>query len=502
MRRAAPAPVAVVVAAVGLALAAPAAAYAQGVALSPGPLTRSHAALDVLARCNNCHVNGTAAVDGARCLGCHDHKDLGARIAAGQGLHVSPLVAGKPCETCHQEHKGRGHDLMGWATIKGGERGLDHDLTGWPLEGKHAVADCSACHQARNQQGLKIYLGADRQCEQCHAKDHRHGERFAAFGRPAPRCGTCHPPTGWTTSAFDHAANTKFPLTGMHSVIACRRCHRGNGPADFEDLSRQARCKECHAHRKVHADDAHPDGKFTTEQCLNCHPVGHVPPPSGGAILRIYHGPSSSFPLVKAHKNVPCEDCHQGRTAKGKTSFEAESRECGARCHVDILHKGTLGARCTACHVSGTWDALAFDHDVDAFPDGIRGYPLLGEDRSHTCDACHGTERRFKGTPRACSAAGCHADDDAHRGQLGDKCERCHAETGDNRFDHNAMSAFRLDGAHLQVRCADCHPSVTFKPRPRTCAGCHPEPAVHRGQHAAACERCHTTRSWAAVRRR
>jgi hypothetical protein len=58
------------------------------------------------------------------------------------------------------------------------------------------------------------------------------------------------------------------------------------------------------------------------------------------------------------------------------------------------------------------------------------------------------------------------------------------------------MSSFRLDGKHLQVRCADCHPSVTFKPRPKTCFGCHPEPAVHKGQYGTGCEQCHTTRTW------
>ncbi len=46
------------------------------------------------------------------------------------------------------------------------------------------------------------------------------------------------------------------------------------------------------------------------------------------------------------------------------------------------------------------------------------------------------------------------------------------------------------------MRCADCHPSVTFKPRPTSCFGCHPEPNVHRGQYGTACEQCHNTRTW------
>jgi len=95
-----------------------------------------------------------------------------------------------------------------------------------------------------------------------------------------------------------------------------------------------------------------------------------------------------------------------------------------------------------------------------------------------------------------CAAEGCHAEDDAHKGRLGKGCEKCHLETGDNLFNHNTQSEFHLDGKHLQVRCTDCHPSVTFKPRPQTCFGCHPEPAVHKGQYGTGCEQCHTTRTW------
>jgi hypothetical protein len=112
---------------------------------------------------------------------------------------------------------------------------------------------------------------------------------------------------------------------------------------------------------------------------------------------------------------------------------------------------------------------------------------------------CH-PKREFKNTPKKCSDAGCHADDDAHKGRLGTECQKCHNESGDVLFNHNTMSKFRIDGKHLQVKCADCHPSVTFKPRPSTCFGCHPEPTVHKGRYGTGCEQCHTTRTWDDVR--
>ncbi|MEP6866236.1 MAG: hypothetical protein ABJE66_36785, partial [Deltaproteobacteria bacterium] len=83
---------------------------------------------------------------------------------------------------------------------------------------------------------------------------------------------------------------------------------------------------------------------------------------------------------------------------------------------------------------------------------------------------------------------------------LGNKCEQCHVETGEVKFNHQTQSAFHLDGKHLEVRCADCHPSITFKPRPTTCYGCHPEPKIHKNQYGTQCEQCHSTASFSDIK--
>lgn len=612
---------------------------------SPGPLSTSHATLDTQDKCNDCHVDGTRETSNAKCLGCHDHSDLAARINAGKGFHSSPLIKGKKCETCHDEHKKRNFDIMGWSNVKGGEANFDHDLAGWPLNGKHATIKCEECHKTRNKQGLRTYLGQDKVCgschkddqphgferrdmmacerchgesvwkpakpegqrqfnhddrkdaampllgshadvscgkchvkakfnlpfpdpdscgnsgchksphdghifnkkdqcewchsptfkkltdykfdhdektkfdlgaahskmncyschpkslgekkpssscetEACHAKDNKHGTRFKQFGDPLPACAVCHPSSSWRPSSFNHDKRTNFSLTFDHAKAACRACHRGKGPADFERLegfkwpvaAKDAKCMGCHKHANVH-DKQHQDN-----ECLKCH----IKPGTNEGMDRTklssqYHGPNSKFPLVKAHRSVACDECHAG----GK--FKNTPMECGARCHEDSLHKGALGAECSRCHSPGTWDALRFNHNEDT------KYKLKGEHKKNSCESCHPT-REFTGTPNKCSAAGCHAADDVHRGRLGDKCEQCHVETGDNTFNHNRMSEFRIDGKHLDVRCADCHPSMTYKPRPKDCFGCHPEPDVHRGQYGTACEGCHTTRSFEDVK--
>ncbi len=411
--------------------------------------------------CLKCHVNGAFPISTA-CIGCH---------AAPK--HRSALFEQRPCEWCH---------APAFKTFKA--FAFDHDdKSQFPLAGAHRVP-CVRCHTT----SLGTTLPPDR-CEGCHANPH--AKRFAKI---AGGCESCHAAVKWSVvTQFDHARVTKFALRFRHGDLTCRACHRGSGPTDFERLDQQVGCKECHAHTKVHADVDHPDGKFTTQQCTNCHMISEVSPTPRSQMIVVYHGPKSAFPLVKRHKDIPCADCHLERNARGRTVFDRLSIECGT-CHQDTAHDSALGRACSKCHVSGTWDALVFDHQAP-FPDG-RSFVLDGEHLNVGCVGCHTTDTRFAGTPRTCNAVGCHAADDAHRGALGTACDRCHLPSGDNRFTH-AMARFPLDGKHVGLPCDDCHPTLAFKPRPRECGGCHPEPRAHVGTYGTWCKRCHTTASWA-----
>jgi len=628
---------------------------------SPGPLTTEHKDLDDQTRCNDCHVNGSKALSNDKCLACHDHSDLKKRIDAGQGYHSSGAVRGRKCETCHVEHKKRTFDIMGWRTIKGGEKTFDHSLTGWPLRDKHAVLDCSECHKNKNSGGRRTYLGEDRECgschkdddphdfdrrrmmrcerchtevawkppkqrldfdhnnkldaefpqegahadvacgkchpksqfnlkrkragncgntgchvsshqghlfdkkacdwchsplfrslkrfdfnhlartrfslagahgkltcykchtkqlgEQkpdracatCHAKDNPHRQRFTEFGRPAPACETCHPEESWKPTRFNHALRTKFPLQGKHALIDCRKCHRGKEKWEWErfvdSTKHGTRCMGCHEHVNVHNNEftdrpkgakplwkKGPSGQRELVQtCLECHfTPGSVRMTKEGSD-RI-HGPEGRWPLKYEHAKVrtQCEKCHPN------SEFKDTPKQCGVRCHEDSLHQGSLGDQCDKCHEPGIWKATRFDHNSDD-----TDWPLNGLHRKvPACADCH-PSRIYANTPRDCSSVGCHAKDDAHRGKLGEKCGECHLETGENVFNHNLQAAYKLEGAHLQTRCVECHPSITFKPRPVDCFGggaCHPEPDVHKGQYGTVCQTCHSTRSFKDVR--
>jgi hypothetical protein len=418
--------------------------------------------------CTKCHAkarfNLKLEVPGD-CRNCH------------KSSHAGHLFDTKSCDWCHSPRL-RTFDKFQFA----------HDKrTRFDLAGAHGKLGCYDCHSKQLGKSKP-----DRNCEVCHAGDNKHRDRFKAFGEP-PRCATCHPSSSWKPEVFDHNSRTRFMLTGKHGRIECRACHRGDAPHKFERFNpATVGCMGCHEHKTVH------DGVYTDKPksqpvldkegrrirtCLECHNMPGGMSMSRGAVNDV-HGPKGRYPLLRGHAGIPCAKCHVD------DMFANTPTECGVRCHQDSLHRGSLGDKCSNCHRSGQWEAVFFDHSEDT------KWPLRGLHQSvPECEDCH-PARAYAETPTTCSARGCHAKDDAHNGKLGLACEKCHVETGENIFDHNTQAAYKLDGAHLTTRCADCHPTMEFKPQPTNCFGCHPEPEVHEGQYGTLCETCHVTSAW------
>jgi len=425
------------------------------------PLVGSHEDVS----CAKCHPKALFNLKGGNpdfCGNCHNSP------------HDGHLFGKQDCEKCHSPSYGA------LAKFR-----FDHDArTTFALGRAHGGMGCYDCHTKSLGERKPA-----KTCESsgCHAKDNKHGDRFNAFGGTPPACTTCHLSSvaDWKKSAvaFNHDKRTKFELTGRHDEVECRACHRGKAADDWERFdAKTVGCRGCHQHKNVH-----PKEKFTDKECLGCHKgAGRIE--LSAKSVDVYHGPRSRFPLVKAHKYVKCAQCHP------KDQFKDTPLECGVRCHEDSLHRGTLGNECSNCHSPGLWDAVRFDHTDDT------KWPLEGlHAKIADCADCH-PKRQYDGTPTTCSAEGCHAKDDVHKGRLGTTCDKCHKTTGDNVFNHNTMARFTLTGQHLNTRCTDCHPSVTFKPRPSNCFGCHPEPAVHLGQYGTVCESCHTTASFTDIK--
>jgi len=491
---------------VGLVMLAPAAATAQ---ISPGPLSRPHAALEGSTRCASCHEPGRG-VAATKCLACH--RALGSRISAGTGLHARPGY--RDCKICHVEHHGAEHELVWWG--QAGRESFDHGETGHALEGAHARLDCRQCHQARlvrEKESLtaahvdlaRTYLGLGTGCASCHDDPHR--GQFA--GR---ECTSCHDQRAWKPApGFDHAKTT-WPLTGRHTSVACAECHRSPA-APAGDAARAARswtvagrdCASCHS-------DVHRARLGTA--CATCHStVGWQQVQRSG-----FDHSRTAYPLEGRHRAVGCTQCHGARTAR-----RLAHQRC-TDCHRDA-HSGQLAARadrgaCESCHDVNGFTPARFGIDEHQ----KTAYPLTGAHLAVACNSCHtatgtGEPRRAAGTRSASGSGGprlrfsstrcatCHRD--VHQGELdrwvkAGGCESCH--DGESwrlaRFDH-ASTRFALVAGHAQTACGACHKKVEvgtarervgFAGTPLECDRCHGDP--HRGQFqrpgaAVACERCH-----------
>ena len=507
--------------------------------LSPGDLSIPHSSLEGISNCTKCHVLGNKVSDG-KCLGCH--TEIQVRIASGKGYHSSAEVKGKGCYTCHSEHNGResklirfdtgnfNHALTGY-TLYGAHAaaecpdchnpgyiadqklrsrkntwlGLDekclschtdyhqqtlpgscldchgtesfkpalkfnHNNSRFPLIGKHKSVDCLKCHRKETINGkpFQEFRGLSfSNCTSCHKDPHQN-----QFGQ---NCRQCHTEESFLTvsgglSRFDHN-KTDFKLEEKHIKVGCKDCHKGK----TTDPLRHDRCTDCHA-------DYH-SGQFASNgispDCSQCHTVKGF----NYFTYSVSQHNAGPFPLRGSHSATPCFECHK---KKEKWSFREIGTGC-SDCHPD-LHKGFIQAKyypaddCRFCHNENRWSEISFDHSKT-------NYGLTGAHESQKCRACHfrpdhsGTvQQKFSGLPVSCTS--CHADN--HHGQFekngATNCKDCHDTENwkASGFDHD-KAAFRLDGKHVNVPCAECHKphnegSVTYiryKIEDFRCEFCH-----------------------------
>ncbi|HEY5947120.1 MAG TPA: hypothetical protein VIV40_16570 [Kofleriaceae bacterium] len=457
---------------------------------SPGELSKSHAALDSKDSCTTCHDEDTWALSPSKCLGCHDHKDLGSEIAAGKGLHASVKIKGRECKTCHHEHRGRNFDLMGWATF-GSPQQFDHSLTGWKLQGRHSTQDCARCHKQTNQQGLRTYIGMDRTCGNCHAKDTPHG----TMRQRNMDCAHCHSETSWqppkSTLDFNHddKAQAAMALDGAHEDLACVKCH----PKSAFKLTSFAggECSECH-------QSPHDGQLFSTKKCQTCHSASLRTLRQ----VRFDHKKQTGFALLGKHGQVECASCHTKALGKRKPSEDCAS------CHADDNKHGTRFAKqgsCSTCHSPRAWQgAFQFNHEANT------KFELTGKHATATCRACHRgkSPSDFERFDIGKGCMSCHKHEKAHGGKFkSDQCLTCHTQPGIKKQKkdtlevfHGENSKFPLRNGHASVQCQLCHLNDVYQDTPMECGvSCH-EDTLHRGSLGETCSRCHEPGQWTAVR--
>ncbi len=479
----------------------------------------NHTYLGLTSTCSGCHEDEHRGQLGSNCAKCHstnawkpasgfNHATAKFQLSGAHAMVAcakchTPIADAKPyvkytgiafttCTGCHADpHKGsfKGtcqscHGTSSWTRVAQLES-FDHAKTAFPLVGKHASVGCSECH---TRSDFKTPV-AHASCSDCHA-DYHHGQFLARAG--AGDCAACHTQDGFKPSTFglrEHAA-TSYPLEGRHAAVQCDGCHIPKGKDTLFQIA-NTQCSSCH--QDIHR------GQFARapfeNRCEQCHSVAEFRP----AHFTLTRHQQTAFPLTGAHLAVPCVQCHQEQPSGSVTpvKFRFEDRSCTA-CHNDP-HSGQFQQQmatkrangsafgCEACHTTVQWKELrGFDHARTRFP-------LLGAHRTVACGDCH---RRpaletslqhvdFGAAPRQCS--GCHSD--PHGGQFAARrdvteCSSCHNV---NRwqpaaFDHNTRTAFSLQGAHQNVRCAECHMLTRvvagrnvlfYKPTTTKCADCH-----------------------------
>lgn len=364
------------------------------------------------AACSDCHKDPHAGKLGPNCAGCHDeeawNKVTFSKVAhPGVGLgngHASvrcatchdrgnknPPSKGSECVACHQPvHKapfGRGcaqcHSSIQWMGLSRAIGLQAHTRTAYQLTGKHTETPCTGCHRTDLPRNNRYRSLVFERCIDCH-KDNHKGEFVS---QRQGECAPCHATAGFRPTLFGVAMHqqTKFPLDGAHTNVACVGCHTDPRPRVSLHVEKKV-CLDCHAN--PHGD------QFATEMkrggCAECHVT------SSFKRAKFDH---STWPLTGAHATANCESCHhptpEDRKAGKGASYRGVPRNCGG-CHDDV-HIGQFRAKapvyeCDKCHSTKVFKIPSFDHA------NIAGYPLTGGHAKVECDKCHLKEKLANGS--------------------------------------------------------------------------------------------------------
>ncbi len=515
---------------------------------SPGELAKGHAELEGDDHCSDCHSAGDRVADD-KCMACHE--DVGRTVKNKTGLHGRKFL-GQPCGTCHVDHRGRDHQLTRWEP-----KTFDHDEAGWKLEGGHRPLDCGKCHTGKNTRNHPTYIGLSTQCVSCHEDKHQ--------GRFGTTCQECHDDVSWKNldlDPFDHDL-ARFKLEGKHEQVACAKCH--GEPPKYQPLS-FASCADCHKDPhtgRLGADcagchveaswktidmqrSAHPglniQAGHAKVQCKTCHDRGNLVSPSRGKLCVACHKPvheakfgndcadchasirwlglpdalgrrvhdKTPYALEGKHQATPCDSCHSPKLPAAKRFRQLDFDSC-SDCHRDV-HKGQFADRnagaCEACHTLDGFAPTLFGVALHA----STRFALDGGHEAAPCGSCHtGKAPRVEWQLPKQACADCH--ENPHGTQFRKEmtaggCGACHNALAWD-IPNIAHDTWPLTGAHVKVRCDQCHtPSeadkragsgVSYRDAPRECEGCHED--IHLGQFRLTepqkeCLVCHDTKSF------
>ncbi|MCP5063688.1 MAG: hypothetical protein GY936_14670, partial [Ignavibacteriae bacterium] len=304
-------------------------------------------------------------------------------------------------------------------------------------------------------------------------------------------CQDCHTTDTWKIESsklnFEHA-QTGFELLGQHKVIDCQSCHSG---WDFSNTSKD--CFQCH--RDIH-------NNTVSKSCDNCHSSKSWVIENINDVHRM-----SRFPLVGAHTQADCQDCHK---SINNLQFEQLGVDC-IDCHISSYESATspnhreanFSTDCLECHqiTDQQWSSVSFEHNF---------FPLEGGHNIGNCFDCHNTNS-FEGLSQDCIV--CHQADynvttNPNHSNLNfsQDCLDCHSTNPSWRPVEFKLhdDFYPLLGAHKIIAndCAQCH-TTTYENTPTDCFSCHKieydntsNPNHFSAGFSADCETCHNLDAW------
>ncbi len=420
-------------------------------------LTGAH--IPIANECATCH-KGNYTTAPKICYDCHAANYT-------QSTNPSHIAAKFPttCADCHSQ--------TAWVPSA-----FNHN-TVYPLVGAHAIIskDCVKCH-------AKGYPNTPNTCAGCHLTNFNQTSNPNHTTSKFPTtCETCHTPTAWVPSTFNHTA--VYPLTGAHTTVACASCHT-TGYVNTPNT-----CAGCHTPDYNQTTNPNHTTSLFPKTCETCHtPTAWVP-------STFNH--TSVYPLIGAHKTVACTLCHT-------TGYVNTPNTC-AGCHTPDYNQTTnpnhttslFPKTCETCHTPTAWVPSTFNHTAV--------YPLTGAHTTVACNLCHATG--YPNTPSTC--VGCHQNDfnqsaNPSHSKIGisTDCKTCHTTNPGwapaTFATHNTY--YVLAGAHVSVACATCH-NGNYNTTPNTCAGCHTtkynqttKPNHVAAQFSNSCATCHSQSAW------
>ncbi len=381
--------------------------------------------------------------DEATCAECHSpeaeafaERYPGRALEACSVCHADPHAgqfargpfAKQECTACHEAQRFEPHAFTP----------LLHALASLPLDGRHAEAECNACHVDAPEGVARVFHGTSSECESCHADAHRgffDGLEPELSTSVHGTCAACHGSADFSElpASFDHERWTGFSIRGAHAQADCESCHaRAELPDErgrtFGRVSERygafEGCVTCHAdpHAGRFDQPTLPCDIAGREGCARCHTESSF----RAAAESFDHGQWTGYLLDGAHAALGCTDCHaplRKRDAHGRTWAPAAGSKC-ADCHADV-HAGQFAEKertdCSRCHESTTsFSELSFDHEHDA------RFALGEAHGTLACAACHkpwsdsSEVVRYRPVPREC--AECHGrQDDPLRRRKGRK---------------------------------------------------------------------------------